>query len=384
MPDSSERSPGVPHVDPVGDVDESFEDEFDDEFDDFEVPTTRLGAPARIVEDEPEADHEHDIAHQPDAPPEPEPRPITPRAYIPAPGPVAPTTPSAAPPDPPPLAPRPSTRDSARPPAPIPPAPSGTPPAAFDRPPSGASSPSPPPPPSPTGPTGPALGAPIGDAVAAPPPPPTADAVAPGAADHDLEELLDRFHADLGIEQSEAKDVGDELTDARDLERPDTPTIVVTTEGGLDFDPSFASLPARALGWLIDTVLVTLFVAPGVLIAISGGSSLVIILGVFVGFAGIIAACTLEARAVARSGRWVGNRVAKTKVVRAHNGANLDIGAAATRAVLRHLISPIFMFGYFPALFDGQRRTFHDRFASSVVTTRPREVWTPDEVARRD
>lgn len=194
--------------------------------------------------------------------------------------------------------------------------------------------------------------------------------------------MLDRIHEDLGIEQSQVLGVGDELTDARDLERPDAPNIVVTTEGGLDFHPSFAGLPARGLGWLIDTLLVNVFIAPGVAIAVAGGTSMLMALGIVLSLAGFVAVCVLEARSIARSGRWVGNRIAKTTVVKAHNGAHLDIGAAATRVVLRHAISPIFMLGYLPALFDAQRRTFHDRFASSVVITRTREVWTPDQNAR--
>jgi hypothetical protein len=46
---------------------------------------------------------------------------------------------------------------------------------------------------------------------------------------------------------------------------------------------------------------------------------------------------------------------------------------------VRHLISTIFFFGFLIAFADGQRRTFHDRLASTVVIGRDREVWTADE-----
>lgn len=187
------------------------------------------------------------------------------------------------------------------------------------------------------------------------------------------------MHHDLGIAQSASKSVGDDLTDARDLERPEGQKIHVTTEGGLDFDPSFAGIPARALGWFVDTLIVNLFMAPGLAIILTASSGLLVAVGVAVAIVGFVCACALEARSIARSGRWFGNRLANTRTVRAHNGAELDIGAASIRVVFRHLISPIFMFGYLPALFDSQRRTFHDRFASSVVITRPPEVWTPDD-----
>jgi uncharacterized RDD family membrane protein YckC len=46
---------------------------------------------------------------------------------------------------------------------------------------------------------------------------------------------------------------------------------------------------------------------------------------------------------------------------------------------VRFLISPIFLLGFLIAFFDGQRRTFHDRIAETVVIGRPREVWSSDD-----
>jgi hypothetical protein len=84
----------------------------------------------------------------------------------------------------------------------------------------------------------------------------------------------------------------------------------------------------------------------------------------------------VSGRAVARSRQWIGNRLTGTFVVDAINGANLPLGHAVTRMVVRHLLSPIALFGFIAALADGQRRAFHDRVASSLVITREREVWT--------
>ena len=58
------------------------------------------------------------------------------------------------------------------------------------------------------------------------------------------------------------------------------------------------------------------------------------------------------------------------------NGADIDVGRAALRLLVRHLISTILLIGFLVAFTDGQRRTFHDRLARTVVIGREREVWT--------
>ena len=49
---------------------------------------------------------------------------------------------------------------------------------------------------------------------------------------------------------------------------------------------------------------------------------------------------------------------------------------------VRYLISTIFFIGFLIAFTDGQRRTFHDRLARTVVVGRAREVWTADSQTR--
>ena len=57
----------------------------------------------------------------------------------------------------------------------------------------------------------------------------------------------------------------------------------------------------------------------------------------------------------------------------------IDAGRASLRFIARHLISIVLLFGFIAALFDNRRRAFHDRLADSIVTTRPRSVWSVDD-----
>ena len=82
------------------------------------------------------------------------------------------------------------------------------------------------------------------------------------------------------------------------------------------------------------------------------------------------------AQSVAKNGQWIGNRILNTRVVDGRTGTNLDVSRAAARFTVRHLLSPILLLGYLPALFDPQRRTFHDRIVTSVVIARPRATWS--------
>lgn len=174
-------------------------------------------------------------------------------------------------------------------------------------------------------------------------------------------------------------EVGSDLTDARDLERPDTSSkIVIEPTGGLDFDPTFASFTRRAVGFLIDHLIVTAAALPGLYLARPGSSPGGKILGIVVMSIAVLIVFVVSGRAVAHSTKWIGNRVTGTSVVNAVNGANITRSYAMTRNFLRHVLSPLLLAGFIVALFDSQRRTFHDRFAGSVVIGRPREVWVVD------
>jgi uncharacterized RDD family membrane protein YckC len=202
------------------------------------------------------------------------------------------------------------------------------------------------------------------------------------SARHDLSDLLAQIGSDdAELPQSSSSVVASAapLTDPRDLERPSRASdIVITSEGGLQFDPSFASFAKRAVGLVVDTAILGLAMIPGIVLAVVSGSPFVVLLGIVVALIGFIAINWVAAKAIAKDRQWIGNRIAGTYVVDAINGANLDVPRAVTRLVVRHLFSPILMFGFIAAFFDGQRRTFHDRMAASVVIARQREVWTAE------
>ena len=195
------------------------------------------------------------------------------------------------------------------------------------------------------------------------------------ARDRDLDDLLDRLHDEMDLERTESAAVGTQLTDARDLERPQGDTVVVETDGGIHFDPTFAGFPARFVGYVVDTLVVGIAVLPGLLLMASGSLAL-ILLGLIVATLGFCAVTAWAARSIASTGRWIGNRVTSTSIVDTRTGRNLTTSAAAGRMVIRHLVSPILLVGFLPAFADPQRRTLHDRVATSVVVTRSREVWT--------
>ena len=71
--------------------------------------------------------------------------------------------------------------------------------------------------------------------------------------------------------------------------------------------------------------------------------------------------------------------MAGTTVVNGINGSFVDHGRAGLRMFGRHVISPMFLFGYLLAFADGERRTFHDRLAGTVVIRRKRETWTSED-----
>ena len=208
--------------------------------------------------------------------------------------------------------------------------------------------------------------------------PPTATGPASAATDDDLASLLSQISDDP---EPVAPTVGAPLTKPTDVERPTRPVVAdIESEGGIDFDPALASFGARFVGLVIDSLIVLLFLVPGIALA-AAGSTPAIIAGFAVQFVGFAAATVLYARSVSRTGQWIGNRVTTTTVVDARNGRMVTPGEAGLRFVIRTLVSPILFIGFLMALFDSQRRSFHDLVAGTVVTRPPRATWSIDDEA---
>ena len=155
--------------------------------------------------------------------------------------------------------------------------------------------------------------------------------------------------------------------------------VVITSQGGIDFDPEVASLASRAIGLAVDALVLGLLAGPGLAIAVLGGSVITSVLGLVLAAVGFVSAAVLYARGISTTGRWLGNRLAGTRVVDVRTGAALDTAHAATRFVVRFLVSPVLGFGYLMALGNRQRRTFHDSIAGSVVTRPDRQTWSIDD-----
>ncbi len=189
----------------------------------------------------------------------------------------------------------------------------------------------------------------------------------------DLREILAQINE--GDVES-VPEVGGELTDPRELERPgDRAAVVVESTGAVNFDPEFASFGARAQGALIDHGILSLAVLPGAVVVFKAQGA-VKVLGVLLALVGFALVARAYTNAVARSGQWIGNRVAGTKVVNVSNGKLIDRPHALTRFVVRSTFSPIFLGGYLMALTNQSKRTFHDQAAESIVTRPPRETWS--------
>ncbi len=215
--------------------------------------------------------------------------------------------------------------------------------------------------------------------------PPTTNAApgTPASADHDdeLADLLRQIQDEGDIDDIDAPAVGASLTKPTDVTRPErAAAAVVETEGGIAFDPEFASFGARAVGLVVDLALLALWLLPGLALIVTGSTALVL-LGLVLEVAGFAAATVVYARSVSKSGQSVGNRVAKTKVVDARNGRLVGPAEAGLRYGLRFLVSIIFFIGFFVAFGDAQRRTFHDKLAGTVVTRPPRASWSIDDEA---
>lgn len=172
--------------------------------------------------------------------------------------------------------------------------------------------------------------------------------------------------------------MGSALTAPTDVSRPTRPETVAVAETAVRFDPIFASFGQRAIGLVVDWLVLDLFLLPGIVLAATG-SAAGIVLGVVAMAVGFVAATVVNTRAVSRTGQTIGNRVASSTVVDARNGNLVDSGAAATRYVLRFLISPILFLGFLVAFTNPERRTFHDKFAGTIVTRPPRASWSIDD-----
>ena len=208
-------------------------------------------------------------------------------------------------------------------------------------------------------------------------PAPNRSAVGPTSAstDDDLAALLSQISDD----EATAPTVGAPLTKPTDVERPEKAQAVhIESEGGIDFDPELASYASRFGGLILDTLIVTVCIMPGLFLVLAGSTPLRIV-GLALMAVGFGGATALYSRAVASSGQWVGNRVTNTKVVDARNGRTITTGEAALRFVLRYLVSSILLIGFLVAFGNSQRRTFHDNVAGTVVTRPPRATWSIDD-----
>ena len=223
---------------------------------------------------------------------------------------------------------------------------------------------------------------PAGATPATPPPPPpaTSNEVARGH-DDELAALLAQISDDDDPVATSAPAVGSALTKPTEASRPTRPADApAASEGGIGFDPEFASFGSRAIGLIVDWLVLDVFLLVGFVLVLAG-STVSILLGIVALVAGFVAATVVYSRQIAASGQSFGNRVANSKVVDARNGHLLDSGAAATRYALRFLVSPVFFFGFVMALASSERRTFHDQFAGSVVTRPARASWSIDDEA---
>jgi len=104
-----------------------------------------------------------------------------------------------------------------------------------------------------------------------------------------------------------------------------------------------------------------------------------LLIGFIALLAGFVTAAIWYARGVSQSGQSLGNRVAGSRVVDARNGRMLDTGEAVTRYALRFLVSTVLFGGFLVAFGNSERRTFHDKFAGSIVIRPARASWSIDD-----
>jgi uncharacterized RDD family membrane protein YckC len=168
------------------------------------------------------------------------------------------------------------------------------------------------------------------------------------------------------------------LTKPTEASRPTRDNKAIESDGGLEFRPVFASYSSRFVGLVIDSLILLLWMTPGVILMATGSVGLVLV-GLAVAIAGFAGATVMYARAVSATGQSVGNRVMSTKVVDARNGRLISTGDAGVRFVIRQTVSMILFIGFLMALGNSQRRTFHDNVAGTVVTRPERASWSIDD-----
>jgi uncharacterized RDD family membrane protein YckC len=219
-----------------------------------------------------------------------------------------------------------------------------------------------------------------------PTPPPAAapsttpSSTTPAGHDDELAQLLAAIQEEGQLEGDiSAPELGASLTKPTDVSRPArVEAAVIDSEGGIDFDPSLAGFGQRAIGLLVDLVILCLWMVPGIALILTGSTAFVL-LGLGLMAAGFLAATAIYARAVSARGKSLGNRVAGTTVVDARNGRMIGTGEAGLRYAIRFLVSIVFFIGFFIAFGDSQRRTFHDKVAGTVVIRPPRATWSIDD-----
>lgn len=133
-----------------------------------------------------------------------------------------------------------------------------------------------------------------------------------------------------------------------------------------------ASLGARALARVLDSVLVILFTGALAVVA-QGGDAGPDVPG-WVRFATVAFGVAYEGLLVAGSGQTLGKRVAGVRVVDAATGQPPPLGRALVRAApyllaLVPVVGSFWSLAYLPAVWRARRQGWHDLAAGTIVVT---------------
>ena len=85
-----------------------------------------------------------------------------------------------------------------------------------------------------------------------------------------------------------------------------------------------------------------------------------------VGALGVLFVTAIYVRALGRTGQTWGRRIARVRVVRNHTGAPIGFGRALGRQLFA-LATRSLVLGHLWMLWDGQRQTWHDKVADTIV-----------------
>ncbi len=85
-----------------------------------------------------------------------------------------------------------------------------------------------------------------------------------------------------------------------------------------------------------------------------------------IGAVGVLFVVAIYLRALGRSGQTWGRRIARVRVVRNHTGAPIGFWRALGRQSFA-LATRTLVLGYLWMLWDGERQTWHDKVADTVV-----------------